>query len=42
LVGHSAKEKGVGAVEVLDSVTMQLFVRDGSSVIDATVQGDVD
>jgi MmyB-like transcription regulator ligand binding domain/Helix-turn-helix domain len=42
LVGHPAKEKGIGLVEVLDVVTMQLLVRDDHPVIAAAVEGDVD
>lgn len=38
----SAKEEGVGAVEVLDRVTTKLFVRDYAAMIAAPVQGDVD
>jgi hypothetical protein len=40
--GHPAEKQGIGPVEVLDRVTMQLFVRDDCLVIAAPVQGDVD
>jgi hypothetical protein len=42
LISHSAKKEGIGAVEVLDRVTMQLFVRDSCTMIAAPVQCDVD
>ena len=41
-VSHPAKEEGIGLGEVLDRVTMQLFVRDPLTMIAAPVQGDVD
>src|SRR2546429_9816401 len=41
-VSHPAKEEGIGLVEVLDRVTMHLFVRDHCTMIAAPVQGDVD
>ena len=41
-VSHPAKEDGIGLVEVLDRVTMQLFVREYYTMIAAPVQGDVD
>src|SRR5229473_5635502 len=41
-VGHPAKEEGIGLVEVLDRVTMQVFVREHYAMIAAPVQCDVD
>src|SRR6185295_917800 len=41
-ISHPAKKEGIGPVEVLDRVTMQLFVRDNCTVIAAPVQRDVD
>jgi hypothetical protein len=41
-VGHPAKEEGIGLVEVLDRVTMHVFVRDHCPMIAAPVQCDVD
>jgi hypothetical protein len=41
-VGHPAKEDGIGLVEVLGAVTMQLFVRDNGTMIAAPVQCNVD
>src|ERR1041385_6447772 len=41
-VSHPAEEEGVGPVEVLDRVTMQVFVRGHCSMIAAPVQCDVD
>src|SRR6185437_14101157 len=41
-VGHAAKEEGIGLLDVLDRVTMQVFVRDTCSMIAASVQGDID
>src|SRR5215471_4535456 len=41
-VSHTAKEEGIGPVEVLDRVTMQVFVRDHRTMIAAPVQCDVD
>ncbi|HLQ61331.1 MAG TPA: hypothetical protein VK131_05660, partial [Candidatus Acidoferrales bacterium] len=37
-----AKEKSIGLVEVLDRVTMQVFVRGDCTMIAAPVQCDVD
>ena len=42
LVRHPAKQEGIGPVEVLGRVTMQLFVREHFAMIAAPVQGDVD
>jgi hypothetical protein len=42
LVGHPAKEEGIGLEEVLDRVTMQVFVRDPFTMIVAAVQCEVD
>jgi hypothetical protein len=42
LVSHPAEEEGIGPVEVLDRVTMQVFVRHYRSMIAAPVQRDVD
>jgi hypothetical protein len=42
LVSHSAEEEGIGLVEVLDRVTMQLLVRETNTMIAAPVQRDVD
>ena len=39
---HAAKQEGIGLVEVLDRVTMQVFVRGDCTVIAAPVQRDVD
>src|SRR6188474_2944369 len=41
-ISHPAQKEGIGPVEVLDRVTMQLFVRDDCTVIAAPVQRDVD
>src|SRR6185503_17721270 len=41
-VSHPAKEEGIGLVEVLDRVTMQLLVRGNCTMIAAPVQCDVD
>jgi hypothetical protein len=41
-VGHPAKEERIRLVEVLDGVTMQVFVRDHCAMIVAPVQCDVD
>src|SRR5208282_2119239 len=41
-VSHPAKEKGIGLVEVLDRVTMQVYVRGDCTMIAAPVQCDVD
>ena len=42
LVSHPAKEEGIGLFEVLDRVTMQVFVHDRCSMIAAAVQCNVD
>jgi hypothetical protein len=42
LISHPAKKEGIGPVEVLDRVTMQVFVRDHCTMIAAPVQCDVD
>ena len=39
---HPAKEEGIGLVEVLDRVTMQVFVGEYCTMIAAPVQCDVD
>src|SRR5215470_3553287 len=41
-VSHPAKEEGIGLIEVLDRVTMQVFVREHYTMIAAPVQCDVD
>src|SRR5580692_4447227 len=41
-VSHPAKEEGIGLVEVLDRMTMQVFVRWYYTMITAPVQCDVD
>src|SRR5687768_15549932 len=41
-VSHPAKEEGIRPVEVLDRVTMQVFVRENSTMIAAPIQRDVD
>src|SRR5256886_2061344 len=41
-VSHPAKEEGIGLVEVLDRVTMQVFVRGNCTMIAAPVKCDVD
>src|SRR5262245_27881153 len=41
-VGHPAKEEGIGPLEVLDGVTIDVFVREHSTMIAAPVQCDVD
>jgi len=41
-VSHPAEQEGIGLFEVLDRVTMQVFVRRDGSVIAAPVQRDVD
>lgn len=41
-VSHPAKEEGIRLDEVLDRMTMQVFVRDDATMIAASVQGDVD
>ncbi len=40
--GHPAEEKGIGLIEVLGRVTMQVIVRRDCTMIAAPVQGDVD
>jgi len=42
LVDHASKEESIGLGQVLDRVTMQLFVRDPYTMIAAAVQSDVD
>src|SRR5262249_21236120 len=41
-VSHPAKDEGIGPLEVFTRVTMQLFVRESFTMVDATVQRDVD
>jgi transaldolase len=41
LVGHPAKEEGIGSGDVLDRVTMQFFVRENCAMIAAPIQCDV-
>src|SRR5262245_37810960 len=41
-VSHPAKKEGIGLLEVLDRVTMYVFVRDPYPMITAPVQCDVD
>jgi hypothetical protein len=41
-VRHPAKEKGIGLADVLDRVTMQVFVDEAYTMIAAPVQCDVD
>jgi len=41
-VRHSAKEEGIGLGDVLDRVTMQVFVRDPCTMIAASIQCDID
>src|SRR5262249_23261257 len=41
-VSHPAKKEGIGLLEVLDRVTMQVFVRENCTMIAAPVQCDVD
>jgi hypothetical protein len=41
-VSHPAKEEGIGLLDVLDRMTMQLFVRGDCTMIAAAVQSDVD
>src|SRR5262245_42001455 len=41
-VGHPTQEEGIGPIEVLDRVTMYVFVRDHFTMIAAPVQCDVD
>ena len=40
-VGHPAKQEGIGPLEVLDRVAMQVFVREHRTMIAAPVQCDV-
>jgi hypothetical protein len=40
--GHPAKEEGIGLVEVLSRVTLQVFVREHCTLIAAPVECDVD
>ncbi len=42
LISHPAKKEGIGALEVRDRMTMQLFVPNPRTVIAAPVQCDVD
>src|SRR6516165_4591761 len=42
LISHPAKEEGIGLGDVLDCVTMQLFVREKCTMIAAPVQCDID
>jgi hypothetical protein len=42
LISHPAKKEGIGPVEVLDRMTVQVFVRESFTVIAAPVQSDVD
>jgi hypothetical protein len=42
LIRHPAKEEGIGLAEILDRVTMQVFVRDDCPMIAASVQCDID
>src|ERR1700677_1560613 len=41
-ISHPAKQEGIGPVKALDSVTMQVFVREHYTMIAAPVQRDVD
>src|SRR5262249_10545578 len=41
-VSHPAKEEGICLNEVLDRMTMQVFVREHDTMIAASVQSDVD
>src|SRR6185503_3034840 len=41
-ISNPAKKESIGPVEVLDRVTMQLFVRENCTMIAAPVQCDVD
>src|SRR4029453_15650120 len=41
-INPPAEEEGIGLVEVLDRVTMQLFIRGNCTMIAAPVQCDVD
>jgi hypothetical protein len=41
LVSHPAKEEGIGPIEVLDRVTVQVFVGEHCTMIAAPVQCDV-
>jgi hypothetical protein len=40
-VSHPAKEEGIGLIEALGRVTMQVFVREHCTMIAAPVQSDV-
>ena len=42
LVGHPAKQQGIGALQAGGPVAMRLLVRDPHLVINAAVEGDVD
>jgi hypothetical protein len=42
LVSHPAKEQGIGVSDVLERVTVQVFVGDSFTVIATPVQGDID
>jgi hypothetical protein len=42
LISHTAKKEGIGPVEVLDRMTMQVFVCEDYAMIAAPVQSDVD
>src|SRR5258708_24632709 len=42
IVSHPAKEQGIRLVEILDRVTMQVFVREHCTMIAAPVQWHVD
>jgi hypothetical protein len=42
LVGHPAKEQGIGSFQIGGGMAMQLFVRDHHPVIAAAIEGDVD
>lgn len=41
-VGHPTEEKGIGLVEDISRVTMQVFVRDDCAMVAAPAQRDVD
>src|SRR4030095_16471922 len=41
-VSHPAKEEGIGLLDVLDRMTMQVFVRGDCTMIAAPIQCDVD
>jgi hypothetical protein len=42
LISDAAEEERIGLLDVLQMVTMQLFIGDAYSMIDASIQGDVD